>query len=103
MFLAYIILIILMSLVTFVLYKVDKNRAKRNYNPRISEKTLLLSSFFFGALGGLVAIYSLRHKTKHWYFPVVNILSLALHVVILYLISTKVGITGFDNFLGNLK
>ena len=103
MFITYIILISIMSFVTYVLYFIDKKRAMRNYNPRISEKTLLLSSFFFGALGGLVAIYSLRHKTKHWYFPLVNILSLAFHIALLYLIITKVGITGFEDFLGNLK
>lgn len=101
MFVLYLCVILLMSVITYILYVSDKSKAKRGVN-RISEKCLLLSSFFFGALGGIVAMYTARHKTKHWYFVFVNIVSLALHVVILYFIIDKVGITGFDNFLGKI-
>ena len=101
----YLIVLGVMSLITFILYAEDKRRAKKGINPRISEKRLLLHSFFFGAFGGILAMYTLRHKTKaeHWYFTVVNIVSLAIQIVIAMLIIKKIGITGLDNILGNLN
>ena len=67
MFKLYLIFILIMSLITFILYLVDKAKAKKNAW-RIKEATLLLFSFFGGALGGYIGMLSLRHKTKHWYF-----------------------------------
>lgn len=43
---------------------------------------LLLSSFLLGAPGGYAAMLIFRHKTKHWYFQVVNIASLAIQIVL---------------------
>ena len=74
-----------LSLLAFILYGADKRRARRK-EWRISEKTLLLISFFGGALGGLAAMQLFRHKTKHWYFYAVNLLGLAWQVgLLLYL------------------
>ena len=70
-----------MSLITFVAYAVDKVKAKANAW-RTPEKTLLSLSFFGGALGGYIAMNVCRHKTKHWYFQVVNLGSLILHAVV---------------------
>lgn len=103
MFIAYLIIIFVMSLITYSFYRIDKKRAQRNYNPRIKERTLLLLSVFFGAFGGLIAMYTLRHKTKHWYFVVVNVISFILQGVVLALIINKVGVTGFSDFFGNLQ
>lgn len=77
----YLILICASSFITFCLYYIDKRKAIKNKR-RISEKTLLLASVLFGALGGLLAMYGFRHKTKHFYFTLVNVLSLALHVIL---------------------
>ena len=81
MFLYYLILVIVMSLITFILYAVDKAKSKKNAW-RIKEATLLLCSFFLGALGGYLGMLVFHHKTKHWYFQVVNIFSLAIHIAI---------------------
>ena len=55
---------------------------------RIKEATLLLCSFFLGALGGYLGMLAFHHKTKHWYFQVVNIFSLAIHIAIgIYLLN----------------
>ena len=72
-----IILIVfaVISVVNFFMYGIDKRRAKKG-KWRISEKALLLTSFFGGAVGGFTAMQLFRHKTKHWYFNVVNILGL---------------------------
>ena len=70
-----LLLFLAISLITFFLYGTDKARARRGAR-RISERTLLSLSFFGGALGGLGGIYLFRHKTRHWYFPFINILGL---------------------------
>jgi uncharacterized membrane protein YsdA (DUF1294 family) len=64
-----------LSVITFYMYGVDKFKAQRG-KWRISEKALLVSSFIGGAVGGFLAMQLFRHKTKHWYFNVVNILGL---------------------------
>ncbi|HIX50550.1 MAG TPA: DUF1294 domain-containing protein [Candidatus Borkfalkia faecavium] len=66
----------LMSFVTFILYGADKSKAKRGAW-RISEKVLLLCSFFCGAVGGLLGMLAFRHKTKHRYFWAVNVVGIA--------------------------
>jgi uncharacterized membrane protein YsdA (DUF1294 family) len=65
----------ILSVITFFMYGVDKFKAQRG-KWRISEKALLISSFVGGAVGGFLAMQLFRHKTKHWYFNVVNILGL---------------------------
>ena len=65
----------ILSVMTFFMYGIDKFKAQRG-KWRISEKALLVSSFIGGAVGGFLAMQLFRHKTKHWYFNVVNILGL---------------------------
>ena len=48
---------------TFVLFGVDKSRAKRGGAHRISESFLLLISVLGGWPGGLLGIICFRHKT----------------------------------------
>ena len=74
-----LLLMVIMSLISFVLYAMDKSKAKRGLW-RIPEAVLLGWGFFGGAIGALVAMKMLRHKTKHWYFWAVNILGLVIHV-----------------------
>ena len=84
----YVIFILIMSLITFILYWVDKAKSKKGAW-RIKEATLLLFSFFGGALGGYLAMLTFHHKTKHWYFTLVNVLGLALHLALGYYLLTK--------------
>ena len=72
----YLCVIGVISLVAFFLYASDKAKAKRG-KWRIPEKVLLLLSFFGGAVGGLSGMLLFRHKTRHWYFWFVNIVGLA--------------------------
>lgn len=56
-----------MSIVLCVLMGVDKYKAITGKR-RIPEAVLFLFAFLLGAPGGLVGMYSFRHKTRHWYF-----------------------------------
>lgn len=69
----------ILSVITFFMYGIDKFKAQRG-KWRISEKALLISSFIGGAVGGFLAMQLFRHKTKHWYFNVVNILGLVWQI-----------------------
>lgn len=84
---AYASWLVLLSIITFIAYGVDKNKAKKG-KYRTKEKTLLCLSFFGGAFGGFPAMLIFRHKTKaeHWYFTAVNILGIALHTAAMLII-----------------
>lgn len=86
----YVVYLIVASVCTFLLYAIDKRKAKKQ-RWRISEKTLLCASFFGGAIGGYFAMQSMRHKTKHWYFHAVNITGIVWQIALLaYLIVKNV-------------
>lgn len=57
------------NLVCFILMKKDKKAAIKG-EWRVKEKTLFISCACMGALGGVLGMKLLRHKTKHWYFKV---------------------------------
>ncbi|MDH3354179.1 MAG: DUF1294 domain-containing protein [Chromatiales bacterium] len=63
-------LYIVVSLLTFILYAVDKSAA-RNGRWRISEKTLHLSALAGGWPGAIFAQQRLRHKSKKRSFRIV--------------------------------
>ena len=85
--LAYAGWLVLLSIVAFIAYGVDKKKAKSG-KWRTKEKTLLLLSFLGGAYGGYPAMLTFRHKTKgeHWYFTAVNWLGLIIHTTLMILI-----------------
>lgn len=82
----YLAVLAFVSFLTYIVYGVDKRRAVEG-KWRIPEKVLLSMSFLGGAVGGYLAMKTLRHKTKHWYFYAINILGIAWQVALLvYLI-----------------
>lgn len=74
-----IIFVAMMSIVTALLYAIDKYKAVRG-DRRIPEATLLMFSLFGGGIGGFIAMMMTRHKTRgeHWYFRVVNLLGVII-------------------------
>lgn len=73
--------LIFINIVTLLLFIIDKRKAiKKKW--RISELTLLTSSFIGGSIGAMIGMYIFRHKTKHWKFIILIPLSLILHVVL---------------------
>ena len=75
---AYIIAVIIMSVVTFVMYAIDKRRAQHN-RWRIPEVTLHLGELLGGWLGGYAGRMVLRHKSRKISFLLVSWVILALH------------------------
>ena len=73
--------LILMNLIAFALYGIDKRRAKQGAW-RISEYTLLLVALLGGSLGALLGMRYFRHKTRHRKFrygvPLILLLQLGL-------------------------
>lgn len=86
-FYIYLIVVLIMSLFTLFAYYFDKRKAIKG-KWRTKEKTLLLFSFLFGSIGGLIALYFVRHKNKHWYFVLVNWGSLLIHIGLGYFLYT---------------
>ena len=72
----------IISLITLILYGVDKRRAKKG-KWRIPERVLIGFSLLGGGIGGWLGMKLFRHKTRHWYFHVINILGTALQVTAL--------------------
>ena len=72
----YLSLLSLTSLIAFVAYGLDKYKAQRDLW-RIPEAFLLGVGFCGGAVGALLGMKLFHHKTKHWYFWVVNLIGLA--------------------------
>ena len=84
---AYAAYLVLLSIITFFAYLIDKKKAEKG-KWRTKEKTLLFLSFLGGAFGGYSAMLIFRHKTKgeHWYFTAVNLLGLIIHIALMSLI-----------------
>ena len=72
-----------MNVLTFLLFGIDKRRARRN-EWRIAERTLFLCSIAGGSVGAFIGMYYFHHKTKKWAFrygiPLIGIVQLILGV-----------------------
>ncbi len=68
---------------TFLLYGIDKYKAKKN-QWRISEATLLMMAVFGGRIGAWIGMRLWHHKTKHkklkYGIPVIIIIQVGLVV-----------------------
>lgn len=86
--LAIILAVLLINVVTFAAYGIDKRKARKG-KWRTKEATLLLLAFLGGALGALLGMRTFHHKTKHRKFkilvPVFLIMQIAIAVYLFYL------------------
>lgn len=73
------------NIIAFIVYGIDKLKAKKGYW-RIPESTLLLLAAIGGSIGAWCGMMVWRHKTKHLKFrigvPVVFLLQFALLVYV---------------------
>ena len=58
-----LILIMVLQIVPFLIYGIDKLFAKLNFF-RIPEKALLATTFVFGIIGSIAAMMIFKHKTR---------------------------------------
>ena len=70
------------NLFTFLQMGMDKRKAVKE-RQRISEKTLLLSSFCMGAVGSGAGMLVFHHKTKKWKFRILVPLALAVNLAVI--------------------
>lgn len=78
-----LIFYLIINLLAFMLYGIDKKKAQKQVW-RIPEKSLFLTAFLGGAFGALLGMQIFHHKTKKNYFWILNILALGLHLVLMY-------------------
>ncbi|HIT37562.1 MAG TPA: DUF1294 domain-containing protein [Candidatus Onthousia faecipullorum] len=76
--------LIFINIITFILYGADKFLAVKHYY-RISEKLLYLFGVIGGVLGALLGMFCFRHKTLKLRFYLVNVISLILWIIILFI------------------
>lgn len=76
---AYLCVVGVMSLVAFITYGLDKQRAI-NGSRRVPERTLHVMAFLGGWPGALLGQRQFRHKTQKVSFRIVFWLVVALHV-----------------------
>lgn len=77
--------IIIITLLTFICFGVDKYKA-RNHKWRIKEATLIGMCVLGGSLGGLAGMYIFHHKTKKplFYISVPLILIIQIAAVLFF-------------------
>ena len=74
-----ILLMAIWNLITFAMMGIDKARAKADKR-RISEKTLLMSSFIMGAAGITAGALVFHHKTRKLKFQILIPLSILVNI-----------------------
>lgn len=84
----YYIYLVVMNVLELVLMIVDKRNAIRRRS-RIAERDLLVIAALGGALGGWIAMYTVRHKTNHWYFVLWMPLFTAVFAFLTYYLTTS--------------
>ena len=81
-FTVYLVLVFLMSLITFATYGLDKRQAK-NGDRRVPEKNLHLLAMLCGWPGALWGRQYFRHKTQKVWFTVMTWFIVSIHVALL--------------------
>ena len=90
LFRVYLVVVCVMSLVTFAVYGWDKRRA-RGKGSRVAESTLHLLAMAGGWFGALVGSGVFRHKTRKRGFRAVLYGIVVLHVLLL-MMAVRVGL-----------
>ena len=82
--------LVVINLIAFVLYGIDKKRAIRNEH-RIRESALLWIARLGGAIGSWLGIKIFRHKSKHTKFRVIVPLWMIIWIAFIVLVVIKIG------------
>ena len=88
---AILVYMVVVNIKTYMLFKADKRYASQG-EERVPEWRLLTNLWMGGAIGGGIAMYRHRHKTKHKIFTVSCAVCIFLYIV---LCSFIIGYLGF--------
>lgn len=92
LFKIYLVMIAVMSFLSFVAFAVDKKRSSRE-SGRIPEIVLLSLATFGGATGAVAGMYLLRHKTNFatkFHFAITVWLSLIVQAMLAVLLAFEI-------------
>ncbi len=78
-----ILLMVIWNLIAFLMMGLDKRRAIKE-KERISEKTLICSSFLMGAVGIGAGMLAFHHKTQKMKFKILVPLGLVINALVIY-------------------
>ncbi|MDF2843170.1 MAG: putative rane protein [Herbinix sp.] len=82
---AFLVYLLVISVVGFAMMGIDKRRAiKRQW--RISERTLIITSFLGGGIGSFLGMFVFHHKTKHRKFIILLPISAIIVICFIYII-----------------
>lgn len=88
-----IAVLVVVNLIAFIMYGIDKMKAKRDAF-RISEAMLILIAALGGSVGAMMAMTVFRHKTQHKKFT--------LGVPLILLVQLVLAIGGYIYYLMNM-
>ena len=83
-----LVYLIVINLVTFLTFGADKRRAQRGKR-RVPERTLFMLALCGGSLGAVYGMVGFRHKRRHKRFRVGVPLLLLVHAVLVVWISIR--------------
>ena len=75
-----LIWLIFINIITYIIYAIDKYKSM-HHKWRIRESTLILLAVIGGSVGALLAMYTVRHKTKHNQFRIGVPVILAVQII----------------------
>lgn len=81
--------LLIINVITFITYGIDKYKAIKE-KERIKIVTLLVLAFIGGTVGGLLAMYLFRHKTKKDYFVIGLPLILVMQFVVVFFLTQMI-------------
>ena len=75
-----LIWLIFINIITYIIYAIDKYKSM-HHKWRITESTLILLALIGGSEVELIAMYTVRHKTKHNKFRIGLPVILAVQII----------------------
>ena len=83
--------IAILSLMAFIMMKIDKRQAQKR-GQRIPEKNLWRVALFGGGIGAYIGMMAFRHKTKHTNFRIGFLMLALLQAALLVWLYTEFGL-----------
>lgn len=80
----FIIYFMIINIVAFLAMWIDKRKAEKG-KWRISETTLLMLAVLGGSIGGMIGMYTFRHKTKKKRFTIGMPVILVIEILIYFI------------------